>query len=153
MKRLRRLGHNAKQKAEVHVHFGRFQDAEDAYRGMDRLDLAIEMRARVGDWARALQLASEGEADGVDRIVAECRRRIGDQLMDQQQWTRAAEELAKTDDKAALIKCYRAMDDFDALAGLVEELPDESPLLVELGRALQSAGVAQPAVEALLKAG
>ena len=41
------------------------------------------MRAREGDWKQALDLASAGEADGVDRIVAECRRRIGDQLMDQ----------------------------------------------------------------------
>ena len=34
------------------------------------------------------------------------------------------------------------MDDFDALARLVDDLPEGSPLLLELGRALQSAGVA-----------
>jgi WD repeat-containing protein 35 len=34
----------------VAVYFKRFDDAEKAYKDMDRLDLAIDMRARLGDW-------------------------------------------------------------------------------------------------------
>lgn len=33
---------------QVHVYFKRFDDAEDVYRQMDRLDLAIGLRSRLG---------------------------------------------------------------------------------------------------------
>jgi WD repeat-containing protein 35 len=39
-----------KQRAEIHVYFKRFDEAEKIYKDMDRLDLAIDMRARLGDW-------------------------------------------------------------------------------------------------------
>lgn len=33
---------------QVHVYFKRFDDAEDLYRQIDRLDLAIALRSRLG---------------------------------------------------------------------------------------------------------
>ena len=39
-----------KQRAEINVYFKRFDEAEKIYKDMDRLDLAIDMRARLGDW-------------------------------------------------------------------------------------------------------
>ena len=32
------------------MYFKRFDEAEKIYKDMDRLDLAIDMRARLGDW-------------------------------------------------------------------------------------------------------
>lgn len=34
---------------QIHVYFKRFDDAEDLYRQMDRLDLAIGLRSRLGE--------------------------------------------------------------------------------------------------------
>ncbi len=56
VKRLRRLDDKQKQKAEVAVYFQRFDEAEALYREMDRKDLAIELRMRLGDWLRVVQL-------------------------------------------------------------------------------------------------
>lgn len=39
-----------KQKAEVAAYFKRFNEAENLYREIDRKDLAIELRMRLGDW-------------------------------------------------------------------------------------------------------
>ena len=39
-----------KQKAEVSAYFKRFNEAENLYREIDRKDLAIELRMRLGDW-------------------------------------------------------------------------------------------------------
>ena len=58
VKRLRRLDDKLKQKAEVAVYFQRFDEAEALYRDMDRKDLAIELRMRLGDWLRVVQLVS-----------------------------------------------------------------------------------------------
>ena len=56
VKRLRRLDDKVKQRAEVAVYFQRFDEAEALYREIDRKDLAIELRMRLGDWLRVVQL-------------------------------------------------------------------------------------------------
>jgi hypothetical protein len=56
VKRLRRLDDKVKQRAEVAVYFQRFDEAETLYRDIDRKDLAIELRMRLGDWLRVVQL-------------------------------------------------------------------------------------------------
>ncbi len=56
VKRLRRLDDKVKQRAEVAVYFQRFDEAEALYRDIDRKDLAIELRMRLGDWLRVVQL-------------------------------------------------------------------------------------------------
>ena len=49
MKHLQKLGDKAKQRAEVAVYFKRFDEAEQLYHKMDRHDLAIDMRMRLGE--------------------------------------------------------------------------------------------------------
>ena len=41
-----------KQSSEVALYFERFEAAEEAYRKMDRLDLAVALRSRLGEGAR-----------------------------------------------------------------------------------------------------
>jgi hypothetical protein len=52
-----------KQKAEVSAYFKRFDEAEAIYREIDRKDLAIELRMRLGDWFRVVQLLQSGGGD------------------------------------------------------------------------------------------
>lgn len=53
VKQLQLLDDPRKQHAEVAAYFKRFDEAETIYRDMDRMDLAIEMRMRLGDWFKA----------------------------------------------------------------------------------------------------
>lgn len=50
VKHLQKLDDKAKQRAEVAVYFKRFDEAEQLYHRMDRPDLAVDMRMRLGDW-------------------------------------------------------------------------------------------------------
>ena len=54
--RQRSLKANQEQRAEVAVYFQRFEEAQRAYLEMDRVDLAINMRRKLGDWFRVVQL-------------------------------------------------------------------------------------------------
>lgn len=54
VKHLRALDDTAKQRAEVAVYFKRFDEAEQAYHAMDRPDLAVDMRMRLGGWAHGV---------------------------------------------------------------------------------------------------
>lgn len=50
VKHLQKLAGRAKQRADVAVYFKRFDEAEQLYHKMDRPDLAVDMRMRLGDW-------------------------------------------------------------------------------------------------------
>ena len=50
VKLLRRLDTALKQDAEIALYLKQFDEAEELYRRMDRPDLAIDMRMRLGEW-------------------------------------------------------------------------------------------------------
>ena len=52
VKHLQKLADKAKQRAEVSMYFKRFDEAEQSYHKMDRPDLAIDMRMRLGEMIR-----------------------------------------------------------------------------------------------------
>ena len=53
-----------KQLAEVAAYFKRFEEAEKIYIEMDRRDLAVELRIKLGDWFRVVQLLKQGGGAG-----------------------------------------------------------------------------------------
>lgn len=50
VKQLRRLDTALKQEAEIALYLKQYNEAEAVYRRMDRPDLAIDMRMRLGEW-------------------------------------------------------------------------------------------------------
>ena len=56
VKRLRLLNEPKKQAAEVAAYFSQFDEAEKIYRELDRRDLALQLRASLGDWFKVIGL-------------------------------------------------------------------------------------------------
>ena len=50
VKQLRRLDTPLKQDADIALYLKQYDEAEALYRRMDRPDLAVDMRMRLGDW-------------------------------------------------------------------------------------------------------
>ncbi|KAJ4459772.1 putative WD40 repeat protein [Paratrimastix pyriformis] len=99
VKRLRLLNDPAKQKAEVMVYFKKFDVAERMYREMDRADLAIALRIKLGDWARVAALVQEGAGD--DELLMRAYNEIGEYYADRQKWSPASSHSLP---RSALIK-------------------------------------------------
>ena len=62
MRIVQKIDDQEKQKAEIHAHYGRFDQAEKIYKDMDRKDLIVDMRMKIGDWERVIKLAEKGHA-------------------------------------------------------------------------------------------
>jgi WD repeat-containing protein 35 len=82
-----------KQKAEIAAHTGNFDLAEKYYLEMDRKDLAIDLRVRLGDWFRVVQLIKSGGGASVmggsgadDAVLEKAWRNIGEYYYDRQRW-------------------------------------------------------------------
>jgi WD repeat-containing protein 35 len=149
VKRLRLLDDRIKQKAEVAAYFQRFDEAEGLYREIDRKDLAIDLRVRLGDWFRVIQLAHQGNED----LLTQAWSSIGDYYADRGKWSNAAQYYAKAQNNGALVDAYYFLEDYDALERLIGYLPEGSGLLMDIGNKFTSVGLCEQAVQAYLRHG
>ncbi|CAL1142911.1 unnamed protein product [Cladocopium goreaui] len=155
VKRLRLLDDRVKQKAEVAAYFQRFDEAESLYREIDRKDLAIDLRVRLGDWFRVIQLAHGANED----LLHQAWSAIGDYYADRCKWHNAANYYAKAGNNAALVDTYYFLEDYDAMERVIPSLPKArygsfcSPLLTEVGNKFASVGLCEQAVAAFLRHG
>merc|ERR1719230_1377477 len=149
VKRLRLLDDRVKQKAEVAVYFQRFDEAESLYREIDRKDLAIDLRVRLGDWFRVIQLAHNSN----EELLTQAWSAIGDYYADRGKWINAAQYYAKAQNNTALVDAYYFLEDYEALERLIGYLPEGSPLLMDVGNKFTSVGLCEQAVQAYLRHG
>jgi WD repeat-containing protein 35 len=163
VKRLRELGNNKMQAAEVAAYFHQFDKAEDMYVAMDRKDLALELRKRLGNWRRVLALHTKWNGGDKkkrqnDATHNEVHQKLGESFYDHQKWAKAAkcfeQVKAGSGSTSSLIDCYFRSEQWSAMVTLAEELPAENvDHLNDLGERFRRAGMCGPAVDALLKAG
>lgn len=151
VKRLQLLNDRVKQKAEVAAYFQQFEDAEALYRKIDRKDLAIDLRQRLGDWFRVVQLVQSG--GGNDALLSHAWDMIGEYYADRHKWEKAIKYYAQASNISALTHCYYTLGDFNQLEALVTEIPEYSPLLKEMAVKFTRAGLCKSAVEAYLRMG
>ncbi|KFP78598.1 WD repeat-containing protein 35, partial [Acanthisitta chloris] len=86
VKHLGNLQSESMKQAEVAAYFSRFEEAERKYLDMDRRDLAIGLRIKLGDWFRVLQLLKTGSGDSDDALLEQAHNAIGDYFADRQKW-------------------------------------------------------------------
>eukprot|EP01063_Lacrimia_lanifica_P003469 TRINITY_DN1185_c0_g1_i1.p1 TRINITY_DN1185_c0_g1~~TRINITY_DN1185_c0_g1_i1.p1 ORF type:complete len:1246 (+),score=479.60 TRINITY_DN1185_c0_g1_i1:153-3890(+) len=151
VKKLKQLEkHSVKQHAEIAAYFLRFDDAERLYRNIDRRDLAAELRMRLGDWFKVVQLVQEGGLDDVH--IQEAWDNIGHYYADRQKWSKAVQYYNQAKNYEKLVEYYFILEDYRNMQALVDVLPVGSPLLVSLGHKFATVGLSNDAVSSFLRA-
>jgi WD repeat-containing protein 35 len=74
----------AKQKAEIAAFYGRYEEAEEIYNSIDRKDLALDMRRKLGDWPKVVQLIEQGA--GNDEDLKKAYKNLGDYSAERGKW-------------------------------------------------------------------
>lgn len=74
--KLNNMDEKVKQKAEVACYFKRYDEAEGIFRDLDRKDLALDLRMRLGDWAKVISLIEQGA--GNDEMLNRAYKNLGD---------------------------------------------------------------------------
>ena len=151
VKRIKSLDDPMKQRAEVLAYYHRFDDAEKVYRDMDRKDLAVELRGRLGDWFRVVQLVQEGGGD--ESLILNAWDNIGDYYADRQKWAKAVQYYTQAKQYEKLAKVYYAVEDYKSMEKLIDVSGHNKELLTWLGNRFLAIGLAESAVSAFLKSG
>ncbi|KAJ3324647.1 WD repeat-containing protein 35 [Boothiomyces sp. JEL0866] len=114
IKRLKKLEDPAKKKAEIAAYCLNFDEAEKMYLEMDRKDLAVDIRIRMGDWFRVVQLIKTG-GGGDDLLLEKAWNQIGDFYYDRQRWSQAVTYYVQGRNIDKLIEIYYLLEDFENL--------------------------------------
>lgn len=75
VKRLQLIDDKDKQKAEILAYYGKYDEAEAVYKRMERKDLMIQLRMKIGDWFKVIQMVKEGS--GYDDILLTAYNELG----------------------------------------------------------------------------
>ncbi|RHW72332.1 putative intraflagellar transport protein D4 [Trypanosoma brucei equiperdum] len=151
VKRIKTLDDPQKQRAEIHTYYHRFDQAEKIYKDIDRKDLALELRYRLGDWFRVVQLVQEGGGD--ESHMRRAWENIGDFYADRQKWTKAAQYYSQSQQLHKLAHILFLQEDYDLLVQLIQNAEHDRELLLKLGEMLLSVGLGEEALRAYLAAG
>lgn len=151
IKRLKKLDSEPKQRAEVAAYFNRFDDAEKLYLEIDRKDLALELRMKLGDWFRVVQLLRTAGGAGNDAMLERAWNAIGDYFAERQKWQQAVTYYVQAQSHEKLVYCYQILENYSGLEGLLTTLPDGHALLAKLGEIFLNAGMAEQCLKSYLR--
>lgn len=150
VKRLANITNPTIQKGEVAAWFGQYDEAEKLYLEVDRRDLAIGLRRKLGDWFKVLQLL-KGGGGGTDKEVEEAWNYIGDYYAERHKWEEAVQYYEKSRNEDQLVRCYYILEDYDSLENMVDQLQSGDNLLPKIGSMFASVGMGKQAVDAYVK--
>lgn len=149
VKQLLTMTDKMKARAEVSVYLHRFDEAEAIYREIDRKDLAIQLRKRLGDDMRVVQLLQTG--GGNDKLVREAWDSIGFHYVDRMKWKKAAQYFQLSRNYELLMECFYRLEMLPELKKLVAELREESPMFYTMAKRFESVGMIDDAVDCYMK--
>ncbi|EEB10935.1 WD-repeat protein, putative [Pediculus humanus corporis] len=152
VKRLQNIHSESLRKAEIASYLGNFDEAEKIYLEIDRADLAVQLRERLGDWFRVAQLMKIGVA-GSDIQYEKTYNSIGDYFVDRQNWKSAQEYYEKSRNFEKEAMCAYMLEDWESLKAISRKLNEKHPFLVKLGTMLANVGICKEAVDVFVKAG
>lgn len=131
--------------------FKRYDEAEQIFKDIDRKDLALDLRMRMGDWTRVVALMEQGA--GNDQMLKKAYKNLGDYSAERQKWAKAAKYFKLANDYEQLAVAYGKLEDYTNMEKLIEVLPPQSPILEILGDRFQTMGLCNAAVQSFVKFG
>lgn len=149
VKQLRSMPDKMKMRAEIAVYLNRFDEAESIYIEIDRRDLAVELRSRLGDFSRVVPLLHN--LGGSDKQLGDTYDQVGEYFADRFKWRNAAHYFGLAHNNSRLADSLYRSENFDGLRQLSIELTEGSPLLAGIAAKFESIGMATEAVECYLK--
>ncbi|MCP9265269.1 hypothetical protein DINM_020523 [Dirofilaria immitis] len=153
IKRINALQHDEFKKAEVATFYGRIDEAEKIYMDNDRRDLAIELREKMNDWFRIVEILQKSKQPGDDKLLKKAWNNVGDYYAERQKWKQAESYYEKGENHKQLIRCYLMDDNYDKMQLLAKHLPDGDKLIAEIGEIFLNAGLCEQAVQCFVRCG
>ncbi|CAF4041793.1 unnamed protein product [Adineta steineri] len=147
LRRLQQFQGEQLKRAEIAAFLKRDEEVEKIYIHMDRKDLAYQLRRKLGDWFRVVQILQSGTVAS-DAMQNEAWNELGDFYYDRQQWATAVKYYEQSGNNSQAFHCYALVEDYAALEKLSRSLQENDPLLKPIGDTFATVGLSEQAVDA-----
>ncbi|CAF0786125.1 unnamed protein product [Didymodactylos carnosus] len=150
LRRLQQFQGEQLKRAEIAAFYKRYDDVETIYHDIDRKDLAYQLRRKLGDWFRVVQILQAGGTAtvGSDTMQSEAWNELGDFYFDRQQWVTASKYYEQSRNNSQVFKCYSMAEDYTSLEKLSQSLQENDALLMPIADTFASVGLCEQAVDA-----
>lgn len=160
IKKISKFKNETIKSAEIMAFLNQFDMAEKLLIENDRkgkvhlvtIDLAIELRIRMGEWFRVVQLIKTG-GGGDDQLLEKAWNHIGDYYFERQKWSQAITYYSQGRNISRLAEVYYLLEDYENLGKLSVNLSENSPFLSTIADNFAAAGLCDEAVSLYLKLG
>ena len=132
------------QRAEVTAFFQHFDKAEERFASMNRVDLSLAMRIKMGDWFHVGNILRVGGDD--DWIRDFMFNNMGKYFFERQKWDRAASYFTQSKNVEKLVACLYLQEDYDELEKTIHAAAGNHELLANIGSMFCSVGMCSQAV-------
>lgn len=144
VRKLEMICDEIQQRAEVSAFFQHFDNAEELFASMNRVDLSLAMRIKMGDWFHVGKIIRVGADD--DWIRDFMFNNMGEYFFERQKWDRAASYFTQSKNVEKLVVCSYLQEEYDELEKIIHAAAGNHELLANIGSMFCSVGMCSQAV-------
>jgi WD repeat-containing protein 35 len=132
IKRLKAIDDDFLKKAEIHSFFMDYDKAEEIYNMMERRDLVISMRMKLGHWEKVIALVKESGFAQED-ILKVAYNNLAKQCVENKDYKKAEELFTLTNNHEGLINLWFKTENYEKAAKLIDAIPEGNEFLLFMG--------------------
>jgi WD repeat-containing protein 35 len=137
IKRVKMIDDDYLKRAEIYQFFLKYDKAEEVYGMVDRKDLIIEMRMKLGNWERVIQLIRESGYVQEDNLKL-AYNNYANQLYEDKNYARAEEFYTLTNNYEGLVNIWFKMEKFEKAIKFINVIPEGSEYLLFMADKFES---------------
>ncbi|EEH59393.1 uncharacterized protein MICPUCDRAFT_55378 [Micromonas pusilla CCMP1545] len=137
------LGAGIKE-ARTAAYLRKFDEAEKLYLVANRRDLAVGLRAQLGDWFKVERYIPDSTSCTI--TSKEALHNIGNYYFERRRWIKATGYYLRAGNLEKLLKCFYAVEDFVEFVRLLPNFHEGCRELSDIGVLLGSVGLCKDAV-------
>ena len=128
IKRIKSIDDDNIKRAEIYQFFLDYDKAEETYSNIDRKDLSILMRIKLGNWEKVIDLIKESGYVQEDNLKM-AKNNLGLQNLEKKEYKKAEELFLETNNYEGLINTYFKSENYDKTIPLIESIPENNEFL------------------------
>ena len=132
IKRLKCIDDDMLKKAETHTFYGEYDKAEEIYAHMERKDLIITMRIKLGHWDKVISFVKDSGFVQEDNLKV-AYNNLGMQFLENNEYEKAEELFKITNNHEGLVNIWFRTENFDKAAKFVDMIPEQTDFLMFMG--------------------
>ncbi len=128
IKRVKMIDDDNIKKAEIYQFFLEYEKAEETYNDIDRYDLSISMRIKLGNWENVINLINESGYVQEDNLKM-AKNNMALQYIEKKEYEKSEELFKETHNTEGLVNLYFKSENYEKAIPLIESIPPSSEFL------------------------